>query len=331
MKVCAYCGTHRKDDAVICKSCGAVEFENKCDSCGAIFTGNVCPECADRISGAKGACPVCGHLTNDLICPYCEADVRGENDNTTYSREDSNVMNQSSNVLSKEQIDLKIREMKKKSRRNALIVVLIYFSLIIVIIASLITTRPPEIKQILQDMGVSGTTTHPKYFSEYETALEFWKGNDFVRVIKKGEILTNASAPLVMTSDAKGKIISDITINLSGYSSKEKPLTVKDVLKVVCEYIPNNMIKRYYTSDKAFYEIVKAEENEKYYYLWVLNEKGKLEKQKGDKVLSDKLAFEITYSKEDGWNAQIGVFSYDEHVDSLSVQDWEIDILKYFP
>jgi|GEM_PF-2895757 len=334
MKVCTYCGTHSTDNAVICKSCGAAEFDNKCNSCGTKFTGSVCPECGDIISGTGRDCPICGHITDDLICPYCETDLSGKNQEPgnaqkTIYYENSHVTIQVTNVQSKEQVELNIKQMKKIGRRNAILLVSAIFFLSVLILIN--RYRPAEIREILQDMGVVNTTNHPKYFSEYENALEFWKGNDFVKVIKEGEVLTNAGALLVMTSDTKTEMISDIRINLSGYSMKEKPLIVGDVLKVICEYIPYDIITKYYSSDKAFYEIIKAGEQEKYYYLWVLNEKGKQEIRKGNKALSDKLAFEVVYDREEGWNAQIGVFSYDENEDSTSVQEWDIDISAYFP
>ncbi|BCJ95412.1 hypothetical protein acsn021_29810 [Anaerocolumna cellulosilytica] len=304
MKVCTYCGTDSADNAVICKSCGTTEFYNKCNSCGFKFTGSVCPECGSIISGTGRACAVCGHITDDLICPYCETDLSGKKQG--------------------------IKQMKKNGRRKAILLVSVLFFLGVLILSNLSKYRLVETREILYDMGVVHTTNHPKYFSEYENALAFWKGNDYVKVIKKGELLTNGSALLVMTSNTE-ETISDIRINLSGYSSEKEPLTVKDILKVICEYIPYNIIYKYYTFDKAFYEIIKAGEYEKYYYLWVLNERGKEEIQNGNKVLSDKLAFEIIYDKEEGWNIQIGALSYDENEDSISVQEWDIDILDYFP
>lgn len=72
MKICEFCGTANKDDALQCVSCGANSFKYKCNNCGTEFSEGVhCPHCGVKAGQAERTCPVCNTKYYTAACPTC--------------------------------------------------------------------------------------------------------------------------------------------------------------------------------------------------------------------------------------------------------------------
>ena len=72
MKICSFCNTENKDDAVKCVSCGANTFKFKCENCGTVFEdGAHCPHCGVKAGQEARKCPVCNTEYYTNACPTC--------------------------------------------------------------------------------------------------------------------------------------------------------------------------------------------------------------------------------------------------------------------
>lgn len=72
MKICEYCGTENRDDAVNCSACSANSFNPVCANCGHIIKeGQFCNFCGVKVGAEGTRCPNCDKLFYTNACPTC--------------------------------------------------------------------------------------------------------------------------------------------------------------------------------------------------------------------------------------------------------------------
>ncbi len=117
-------------------------------------------------------------------------------------------------------------------------------------------------KNTLSDLEILALDSHPKIYGDYNDAEIFGKGYKKVAVINTNQ-KSHYEDKLLLVATSDKKIISDITINFSYSDEIKHELTVDKILKVVCEYIPYEILEKYYTFSKSFHETYKEGKNMK--------------------------------------------------------------------
>lgn len=188
-------------------------------------------------------------------------------------------------------------------------------------------------KNTLSDLEILALDSHPKIYGDYNDAEIFWKGYKKVAVINTNQ-KSHYEDKLLLVETSDKKKISDITINFSYSDEIKHELTVDKILKVVCEYIPYEILEKYYTFSKSFHETYKeGKKYEAYHYVMSLNKEGKAANVSGDYLLYDKFAFKIIHRNDDDWIAEINRSAYkgkhEKSRDGYEVEDWKVDLSKY--
>ncbi len=324
-----YCGTTATDDVTKCISCGSSELKNICINCGEDFRGNTCPKCGVAVGEKPSTCPACGGTTYLKVCQHCGVNI-------LKWRQD--IPNHSNVNIANEWVNQQTYHKPKKKTG------LVVFILIAVVIGSIIigvnipssdntsskSVNNTVAQKELSDMEIITLPGHPKFYGDYNQAKSLWKKYKKVKVIYPYQIMNNRDALLMISGDKETAAITDITINLP----ESNKMTMDDVLKVVCEYIPYDIIEKYYTFKKAFKEGPTDGDYDEFHYVMTRNEKGE-EANKTDKVhYQDTFAFEIIRKNNGSWRATINSFVYEGYADkwqqgSYNVEDWKVDLNKY--
>lgn len=345
MKICEYCGTKAEDDVLQCYSCGSQEFENICNNCGNTFNGGKCPSCGVLAGEKPHICNNCGKKIFEQICPSCGTDLNNEKKNTfvyTYTTEINTNTKHNSNTQSN--IDTSKTE-KKFARAYKIFVVLVVLILFIGLNANKNKSENLSVnvsnnkkentnKNTLSDLKILALHSHPKFYGDYEEAERFWQGYKQVAVVNTNQKRNNEDKLLIIATSDK-KLISDITINFSYSDEIKHELTVDKVLEIACEYIPYEMLEKYYTFTKSFHETFKGKEKyEAYHYVMSLNKKGKSARKNSDFYLDSKFAIKIIHRNDDDWIVEINYLAYQGNHEKFSakayeVEDWEVDLSKY--
>lgn len=192
-----------------------------------------------------------------------------------------------------------------------------------------------EVKKELSDVEIVTLPGHPKYYGDFKEAEKLWKGYKKVKVVNAGQSSFYGDALLLITTgndDWDNDFITSVNFNLHNTESGHE-LTVDDVLKIVCEYIPYEILEKYYTFDYAFHETNISGGYEAYHYVMLLNEEGRAANKSDDKDYRDKFAFKIAHN-DDGWHAEIDLLAYEGNFQRYGlkfykVEDWVVDINKY--
>ncbi|MGZ9586487.1 hypothetical protein [Paenibacillus marinisediminis] len=305
MKKCEYCGTRATDDVEQCDSCGSKQFENICIKCG--------------------------KKTFEEICKECEVDsINREQVQVEYEPIEYNTFEY--NPIPK----------PNPNKTNKIIVLIIFILLGAGLMVSIATpndgienSSQEAVKENLSDLELLTMKGHPQFYGDYNEAKKFWKGYDKVKVVDTDRKMLNEDALLLVTAPGGvNRIISNITINLSNVENKHD-IKLDDVLKLICDYIPYDIMDKYYTFEKSFHEVHKYEKYEAYRYVMKLNDDGKAVNKLGEKYYDPKFAFKIIHRNDDDWIAEINYLSYHVNRDksndpaSIEVEDWNVDINKY--
>lgn len=192
-------------------------------------------------------------------------------------------------------------------------------------------------KEKLQNASYKEVLTRPgapMLYGDMNEAREFWKGSDrklVSYVHDEKSVLSMSTGYRFMSQDS---IIRSIEINLSEVEDKEN-IQLDDVLKLICHYIPFNIVSKFYTFDKAIHEIGDTNEYEVYYYLMKINEQGEALRQSGESYLHSDLGITIFRRGDNNWSAELSYLRYTEprlrwpNEQNNSVEDWDVDIFDY--
>ena len=127
-------------------------------------------------------------------------------------------------------------------------------------------------------------------------------------------------------------IITYISINFSKAEDIRQGLTIDDVLKVACEYVPFEILNKNYSFKEALY--LTSEDNDRevlYYYAMRLNDV----KEERNGYLNDKLfIIKIFHSSDDSWFVCMEEDCDNWELNKLErnysiVKEWEMDIKTY--
>lgn len=306
MKICEYCGTRVPDNIMQCEGCGSKEFKNICLKCGSVIPGNKCPKCE---AGIK--------------------DKRNEQVNQHPI----------------------IRHTKpKKNYKLIAVLFLLYFVVVGVMVSdykanpeksilSILIVEKPENqvqveKQKEQKLAYTDLITlkdHPEFYGDYKEAKKFWKKYDDV-VVDVTTTGSNEDALLfVGTNDFK--VIDNVRINLSDVEGKQN-IKLEDVLPLICDYIPYDIIDKYYDFKEAFHEIYKEGKYEAYHYVMDLNEEGKEANKSGEKKYDDKFSFQIIHRNDNDWIAEMEYLSSEGNYKkfqkgAFDIKKWKVNLEKY--
>lgn len=304
MKVCEYCGTRVADNVMQCAGCGSKEFKNICLKCGSVISGNKCPK--------------------------CEAGIK--------DRRNEQVIQQPV-----------IRRMKpKRNYKLIAVLALLYFGIAGFVVTDYMA-NPENYLSVKQENPESQEQTesqkkqkltyaelvtlkdHPKYYGDYKVAKKFWKKYDEVVVDVTATGHNEEALLFVGTIDSK--VIDNIRINLSDVEGNQN-IELEDVLPLVCDYIPYEIIDKYYDFKEAFHEIYKAGNYEAYHYVMDLNDAGKEANKSGEIKYDDKFSFQIIHRNDNEWTAEMNYLSYEGKYRSFKegefdIKKWKVNLKKY--
>lgn len=324
MKKCEYCGSKAADDVVQCAGCGAKEFKNICTSCETTFLGNKCPNCNVTIGDKPRTCLNCGKNSFEPVCPDCRADLINRR-----------IVQVNPYPTAVQQIP------KKKSGIVASLITLLFIVVFIGVISSSnsdvdssLNSDKNTISQSLPDMELLTLKEHPKFYGDYKAAKSFWKEFEKAIVVNaSGTTFYEDALLLVTTGDSDNGVITNVTINLSDYEKKHD-LELDNVMRLICDYIPYDIINQYYDFKEAFHEVSKYGRYEAYHYVMEINDKGKEAKKSGESYLESKFAFKIIHRNDNDWIAKMNYLAYKGNhdkfkADAYDVEAWDVDIEKY--
>lgn len=175
---------------------------------------------------------------------------------------------------------------------------------------------------------------HPRLYGDFNVAQEIWKDYSNIVVLNSRRSSRNKDALLLATSnDSYNDIINSISINLSNVDNKQD-IKFEEVLELVCNYIPYDIIDKYYVFDEAFHETFKAGDYEAFIYVMKINENGKAVNKLGEKHYNDRFAFKIIHRNDNDWIVSMDSLSYEGNYSSskqgvYDVENWDVDIYKY--
>ena len=325
MKICEFCGSKVADNVVQCASCGAKEFKNICINCGAIFLGNKCPNCGVMIGDKPKKCFNCGKETFAAVCSDCGADL---------------ISRQKVHVNPHPPI---VQQRPKKKSKIPAVLIIVFFILGFIGVISFSNSDKNMIKVANNNETVSRNLSyvelltlkdHPKFYGDYKAAKRFWKGFDKIKVVNARLTIQNEDALLLVTTgDEDNGVITNVTINLSDYEKKQY-LELDNVMQLICDYIPYDIIDKYYDFKESFHEVYKNGRYEAYHYVMELNANGKEVNKSGERYLQSPFAFKIIHRNDNDWIAVMQCTAYEGNHDKFSadaydVEEWDADIEKY--
>lgn len=289
----------------------------------------VCEYCGSEVTDDVMECENCGSKEFKNIYPdYGVDQVIRKQEVTTYI----------SINISDDQMPYKKK--KKSGCVTAIIVFLILF-VISLIVSTLVayniaTEKATTAQKDLSDMEIVTLEGHPKFYGDYEKAESFWKEYKKVKVVNSRQTINNEDALLMITSsDEDNGVITNVSMNFSNSNELKQKLTVNDVLKVVYEYIPYDIIDKYYTFNESFHEKLLDGDYEAYHYVMTLNEQGKAVNKSGKTNYEDKFAFKIIHRNGDDWLAEINYLAYEGNHDKAAnnkgkykVEKWNVGLSK---
>ena len=313
------------DNIVQCAGCGSKEFKNICINCGTIFLGNKCSSCGVMIGDKPRICFNCGKKTFATVCPDCGADL--------ISRRKVQVNPYPTIVQQRP---------KKKSKISAVLITLFFTVGFSGVISSLnsdkntikVENNSETVSRNLSYVELLTLKEHPKFYGDYQAAKSFWKGFDKVKVVNARQTIYNEDALLLVTTgDEDNDVITNVTINLSDYE-KEQYLELDNVMQLICDYIPYDIIDKYYDFKESFHEIYKDGGYEAYHYVMELNDKGKEVNKSGERYFNSKFAFKIMHRNDNDWIAVMNYLAYKGNhnkfrTDAYDVEEWDVNIEKY--
>ena len=181
----------------------------------------------------------------------------------------------------------------------------------------------------MTDMSIASLSNHPKLYDDYETAKEFYEGYDKAKVTPISTRLYDDDKIVLLSYDKEvGDYITSIVLNFRDSTNKES-ITLDQMIKVTCSYIPFDLFDKFYDFEKSFVETNKNGDYTAYHYVWVLNDEGKKTTNQYNKI-----AFRIANTNESEWVSTIDVLSvrgetghWEEGAYSQDV--WDIDLEQY--
>ncbi len=289
----------------VCEYCGTRVADNvmQCAGCGSKEFKNICLKCGSVISGNK--------------CPKCEAGIK--------DKRNEQVIQQPV-----------VRRMKpKRNYKLIAALVLLYFGIIGFVMMNYIPDT--EFQKLMESHKKQKLTytelitlkDHPKYYGDYKEAKIFWKKYDEVVVATTGR---NEDA-LLLVGTTDSKVIDNIRINLSDVEGNQN-IELEDVLSLVCDYIPFEIIDKYYDFKEAYHETYKAGKYEAYHYVMDLNEAGRKANKTGEIKYDDKFSFQIIHRNDHEWIAEMNYLSYKGKYKSFKegefdIKKWKVNLKKY--
>jgi hypothetical protein len=296
MKRCTYCKTEALDNAIKCSHCGSAEFIYKCYQCGTEFDSPFCPSCGIKAGEQAKTCPNCGEKCFDIYCPKCGTDLSNKQKNidTTYHEHASTFINISNGSFSASPV-APPRPLRRKKSRAPLILLFILLFTGAVVFAFGRTDMEKEVKMVMKE-------GHPLYYGNIKDAITFFRGNDDIKIMQKGDTEYTGNDTLVITSIyPDSDIIGDIYFDFS-LLQKSEEYSIDDMLNIICDYIPFDIVNQYYDFEESFMEESPEGDFVGYYYIMKLNNKGKALKSE---LYEDIFAFKILRDQHYNWEMEI--------------------------
>ncbi len=325
MKVCEYCRTKATDNTIKCGSCGGTEFSNICVNCSTTFSGTKCPNCGVDVGEKPRTCPCCGTKTFSVVCPKCGADLLHKEPPVQNQHIIHNVT--TINISQRSQY-----ASRKTNGGNNATIGLTFFAIIIISIFIALALKGNEkidIQNNITDISLLTLANHPKFFGDSDKANEFYKGYRKVNVDTPANAVNDTKSLLTMAQYYSNEI-TYISINFSTSEEFKQGLTIDDVLKVVCEYVPFDILDQNYSFKEALY-LTREDKGELYYYAMRLNDV----KEERSGYLNDKLfIIKIVHSSDNNWFVYMEEDTDDHELDKIirnysRFEEWEINLKSY--
>jgi len=333
MKVCKYCNKENKDENLNCDSCGANGFNYKCNNCKTLFDTAFCPTCGIKADEKPKICKRCGTKSFELFCPKCGTDLMN-----TYNDTNDNYNNISIEIETIPEVEVHKNNYRKKNKGCLIFILIVFIFSVLMAITyntgdvnydNTTTSESSNNTAVESDLDIITKEGHPLFYDNYKDAKDFWKGYNKVKVVNAHSTIYNEDALLLITTNDKDNgIITNISFNFSDVQDKDK-LTVDEVLKIVCTYIPYDIFNKYYDYKTSFKETYKREDRGyvAYHYIMALNENGKKLK---DANYNSTFAFKIYCSDKNKWSSQISPLAANGNSEkaSFDVEKWKVDLKK---
>ncbi len=356
---CKNCGSN--DFENICINCGKTFTGSKCPGCGVLVGENprICNNCGKKTF--EKVCPGCGtdltyEKSDKIVYTYINTEINTNskiNANIKFYTNDEIHPDTVTNTDSESNIDIntinyeEVHKAKKKFGRIYKIFVVLVIIIVIIGIkgndndnenksdnkkenaSEDISEDKSTDKNTLSDLEILTLDSHPKFYGDYKEAKKFWADYKQVMVDKTS---SEYEDKLLLAATGNNKVITDITIDFTHSDEIKHKLTVEKVLKIVCEYIPYDILEKYYEYTESFYETSKDGNYKAYHYIMSLNKEGKAASANNDFLLYDKFAFKIIHKNDDDWIVKINRSAYKgkhEKSDKYEVEYWKADLNKY--
>lgn len=131
----------------------------------------------------------------------------------------------------------------------------------------------------MSEMEIITRNGHPTFNGSFKAAQDFWNDVEDGKVIISDKFSVNLKDNTILVLEEfdykKDDLISDIQIYFSRFKYPPK-LYIDDVLPIVVEYLPLDLINQWYVLDESYYLYNNDTENVTYYVIsYTLNNKGK--------------------------------------------------------
>lgn len=346
---CPNCGKRAGEKAKICPECGNKCFDLFCSKCGTDLTGN------DGDVDNFGE-----NIHNVVIDNTISNGIYKSSTTRTFTRKSGNTVTDTI-INSVTNIDSTPRrvppevilqnynyEMKAKKRSTVLKLVFSFILLIIVLtimVSCIVHINGDKAAESSDEsdkyanvgaLEIVKAEGHPLFYGNFNDAKIFWKDYKKVKVVESGSNWMYTKAPLLINTKKEGKdaVITQILFDFIYEEDKEK-LNIDEMLKIVCKYIPYDIISKYYSYSSSFKitDVNNTEEYVAYHYVMSLNINGKkLNNPDYDQIF----AFDIICRNGAYWTAEISPYAANGITDKdgkvkYKTDEWKVDINKYRP
>lgn len=185
------------------------------------------------------------------------------------------------------------------------------------------------------DLGILSRSNHPTYYGSVKQAKEVWKD-----VSKDKALIGNDSGKLkdttilsIGSSGRNSDLIEYIEIYFDRFLTK-KPTSLKEVLKIASDYLPSDIMKKYYSFNYSYKVIPKDDRKKSSYYIisYHLSEKGKKENSKNHQY-SGTVDIMIEQNHDGSFNSiciKFGIPRWLGYLDKngYQKQTWDYDLMN---
>jgi hypothetical protein len=294
-----------------------------------------CPNCGVAVGEKPRTCHHCGKKTFSAICTYCGAELIHRDPPIQRLTEISNV-----SMININQIpQYKLQNKRKKSGVRSFIYLFALILFVSVLFIGFKNNEKLEEQNNNSEIDIPSSDItgmelltfkgHPKFFGDFKEADAFYDRCKKVNISNPASASNDERSLLAMAEYDNNKI-TYISINFSMLEDIKHELTLDDVLKVTCEYIPFDILNQNYSFKEALY-MTREDGLETYYYAMRFNDVK--EERKG--YINDYLfLIKIIHRSNDDWIVYMEEgwddWDRDDLVSCFSeVEEWTVDLKSY--